>query len=335
MKNILKCLIFYTVFINSQFFCFGRAEFSSKSTKLMQNKINVYYQKAFSHGDPIFVVAKISRDKKDGNSQNITKIKIHLFQKQDDNEEKKIESSELYCINAGFPQKKADLFIGGLPASSFLKNGKYYIKPEFFTDKSNEFQKEKKLILPIKLIEKKFVEEVIPLNQKNTAIKTDTSRKRTVQINTLNKILETSDEKSIFETNGFQYPSSATRRTSFFADRRTYRYVNGKTSTSLHYGIDWGTPEGTEIFACGRGKVALAEFRNSTGWSICIEHFPGLYSLYYHLSSLKVKEGDFVEKGDFIGFSGSTGLATGPHIPWEIRLNSKAVNPDWFVENIP
>ena len=134
MKNILKCLIFYTVFINSQFFCFGRAEFSSKSTKLMQNKINVYYQKEFSPGDPIFVVAKISRDKKDGNSQNITKIKIHLFQKQDDNEEKKIESSELYCINAGFPQKKADLFIGGLPASSFLKNGKYYIKPEFFTD---------------------------------------------------------------------------------------------------------------------------------------------------------------------------------------------------------
>ncbi|MEE0353111.1 MAG: M23 family metallopeptidase, partial [Treponema sp.] len=68
----------------------------------------------------------------------------------------------------------------------------------------------------------------------------------------------------------------------------------------------------------------------TTGWSVVIEHLPGLYSLYYHMSQLKVKEGDIVKPGQVIGFSGSTGLATGPHLHWEMRLNMEAVNPDFF-----
>ena len=81
------------------------------------------------------------------------------------------------------------------------------------------------------------------------------------------------------------------------------------------------------------GKVVLAEFRISTGWSVVIEHLPGLYSLYYHLSSLNVKEGDRVKSGEKIGLSGSTGLATGPHLHWEVRLNAGAVKPDFFRKN--
>ena len=71
----------------------------------------------------------------------------------------------------------------------------------------------------------------------------------------------------------------------------------------------------------------------TTGWSVVIEHLPGLYSLYYHMSELKVKEGDIVKEGQLIGLSGATGLATGPHLHWEMRLNMAAVNPDFFTED--
>ncbi|MDE5614344.1 MAG: M23 family metallopeptidase, partial [Treponemataceae bacterium] len=66
-------------------------------------------------------------------------------------------------------------------------------------------------------------------------------------------------------------------------------------------------------------------------WSICIEPLPGLYSLYYHLDKLLVETGQMVTQGDLIGLSGATGLATGPHLHWEIRLNTEAVSPDFFV----
>ena len=153
------------------------------------------------------------------------------------------------------------------------------------------------------------------------------------QINKLNGILGTINPAAVYQTERFMAPTSATRRTSFFADRRVYKYTNGKSSTSLHYGIDYGVPTGTQVNACAAGKVVLAETRVTTGWSVVIEHLPGLYSLYYHMSELKVKEGDMVKPGDLIGLSGATGLATGPHLHWEMRLNSEAVSPDAFVDS--
>ena len=74
----------------------------------------------------------------------------------------------------------------------------------------------------------------------------------------------------------------------------------------------------------------MAEDRISTGWSVCIEHLPGLYSIFYHMSELKGEKGQTVNTGDLIGLSGATGLATGPHLHWEVRLNWEAVSPDFF-----
>ena len=77
----------------------------------------------------------------------------------------------------------------------------------------------------------------------------------------------------------------------------------------------------------------MAENRISTGWSVVIEHLPGLYSLYYHCSELNVKEGDMVKQNQLIAKSGATGLATGPHLHWEIRLNGSAVVPEFFLND--
>ncbi len=61
-----------------------------------------------------------------------------------------------------------------------------------------------------------------------------------------------------------------------------------------------------------------------------IDSRAGLYSIYYHLSSLLVDEGDYVESGEILGNAGSSGLATGPHLHWEVRVSGVAVNPDSF-----
>ena len=175
--------------------------------------------------------------------------------------------------------------------------------------------------------------KVIELDDKNTAIKTNNSPERAAQIDKLNNILFTSMPQDIYNLKTFKKPIVSERMTAFFGDRRIYAYTNGKSSTSLHYGDDYGVPTGTEVFACGDGKVVMAENRISTGYSIVIEHLPGLYSLYYHLNEMSVKEGDIVKQGQLIAKSGSTGLATGPHLHWEIRLNGSAIRPNFFLSD--
>jgi len=90
-------------------------------------------------------------------------------------------------------------------------------------------------------------------------------------------------------------------------------------------------PTGTEVRACAAGKVVLARNRIVTGNSVVIEHLPGLYSLYYHMDSINVPEGIIVEASYPLGMSGSTGLATGPHLHWEIRVSTESADPDAFL----
>jgi murein DD-endopeptidase MepM/ murein hydrolase activator NlpD len=68
--------------------------------------------------------------------------------------------------------------------------------------------------------------------------------------------------------------------------------------------------------------------RMVSGNTAVVEHLPGVYSLYYHLSVISVKKGDRIEAGDPIGRVGMTGLATGPHLHWEVRVDGIPVDPD-------
>lgn len=187
------------------------------------------------------------------------------------------------------------------------------------------------LIRTLDIHPRDFTAEEIALTEENTAIKTDTSKERMEQIKKLSAILLTrSDDAPVF--NGpFILPVNATRRTSGYGDRRMYKFAQGGSQRNIHYGIDFGIPEGTPVFSSGDGRVVLAEFRITTGWTIVVEHLPGVYSLYYHLSALDTARGEIVRAGTLIGKSGCTGLSTGPHLHWEFRVNGEAVDPDWFV----
>jgi murein DD-endopeptidase MepM/ murein hydrolase activator NlpD len=175
---------------------------------------------------------------------------------------------------------------------------------------------------------REFASEVIALDERNTEIRSVTTAKKIQQANKLLSILSHTGT-DIYATTAFVPPVPAhTRRTSFFGDRRVYTYTTGETDAAIHAGIDYGVPTGTLVRSSADGKVALAEYREVTGYSVVIEHLPGVYSLYYHMSKLAVKQGAVVKKGYVLGESGATGLATGPHLHWEIRVAGENTDPD-------
>lgn len=287
--------------------------------------LNITYNDEIRPGDAIFARMTITTPKnhKKGKVEVEKKAVLQLLQ-----DKKIIESAPFYSILKSKKQNTSEMLCG-IPVSLWLSEGNYSLKVVFSTPE----EEIKEFILPSSLKMKEFNKETLVLDEKNSAIKTDNSPERAAQIEKLNNILFTTIPSDVFSLKHFIAPTDSQRYTAWCGDRRIYQYASGKSSTSLHYGNDYGVPEGTEVHACAEGRVVMAENRISTGWSIVIEHLPGLYSLYYHLSSMNVKEGDFVKQGELIGKSGSTGLATGPHLHWEIRLNGSAVCPEFFLTN--
>jgi murein DD-endopeptidase MepM/ murein hydrolase activator NlpD len=95
----------------------------------------------------------------------------------------------------------------------------------------------------------------------------------------------------------------------------------------LHTGIDFGTPPGTPVRAAARGTVTFVGWDGGYGNLVIVSHANGYETFYAHLDELNVAPGDRVTLGKVIGFSGSTGYVTGPHLHFEIRLNQVALNP--------
>jgi murein DD-endopeptidase MepM/ murein hydrolase activator NlpD len=123
------------------------------------------------------------------------------------------------------------------------------------------------------------------------------------------------------------------RVTSAFGTRRSY---SSGPPTSYHEGLDYGAAVGTSVLAAGAGRVALAEELTVRGKAVVIDHGLGVYSGYYHLSDIAVKAGQKVERGDLIGKVGSTGLSTGSHLHWEIRVGGVYVDPlQWTRQVFP
>jgi len=95
----------------------------------------------------------------------------------------------------------------------------------------------------------------------------------------------------------------------------------------LHAGIDLVAPKGAAVLASANGVVQKSMYQKGYGNHIVITHYPTLETLYAHLWITLVKEGDLVTQGQLIGFVGDTGLATGPHLHYEIHINNKKLDP--------
>ena len=118
-------------------------------------------------------------------------------------------------------------------------------------------------------------------------------------------------------------------RTSPYGTRRSY---NDGPVSSFHAGTDWSAPEGTPILAPAPGVIVLAEPLFVRGGAVIIDHGAGVYSNFWHMSQIDVKPGDAVDAGDQLGLVGTTGLSTGAHLHWEIRVDTVAVDPMQWTE---
>jgi murein DD-endopeptidase MepM/ murein hydrolase activator NlpD len=104
------------------------------------------------------------------------------------------------------------------------------------------------------------------------------------------------------------------------------RIFNG-VAQRPHWGLDFRLPTGTPVAAMNQGTVLLARFLYYEGNCVVIDHGQGLLTLYFHMSELKVKEGDSVKRGQEIGLSGGTGRATGPHLHVAVRWQGTYLDP--------
>ncbi|HUF03676.1 MAG TPA: M23 family metallopeptidase [Aridibacter sp.] len=109
----------------------------------------------------------------------------------------------------------------------------------------------------------------------------------------------------------------------------------GGRSYEFHAGMDIDGDRGDIIVAPANGIVGEAGWKGGYGYMIEIDHGNGLITRYGHLSKLEVKEGDPIQRGQLIGFVGSTGRSTGPHLHYELRLGEKPINPRRFLPPEP
>jgi murein DD-endopeptidase MepM/ murein hydrolase activator NlpD len=86
-------------------------------------------------------------------------------------------------------------------------------------------------------------------------------------------------------------------------------------------------PTGSPVAAAADGRVALAGNLYFSGGTVLLDHGGGLFTQYFHLSRIDVKDGDVVTKGTVLGLVGATGRVTGPHLHWGARWNGARVNP--------
>ncbi|HJU76669.1 MAG TPA: M23 family metallopeptidase, partial [Sphingomicrobium sp.] len=132
-----------------------------------------------------------------------------------------------------------------------------------------------------------------------------------------------------FEASGVGKPSGMFQRpvpgtvTSNFGSRR--HPILGYTR--MHKGMDFRAGYGTPILAASDGRIARAGWAGGYGRQVMINHAQGYATSYSHMSRIAIQPGQYVRRGQLIGYVGSTGLSTGPHLHYELHKNGRAINP--------
>ncbi len=122
-----------------------------------------------------------------------------------------------------------------------------------------------------------------------------------------------------------------TKVMSRFADRRTYVYDGRTVDHQTHLGFDLASVRNADVPAANDGVVVMARYFGIYGNAVVLDHGYGLMSLYGHLSTIAVADGDRVERGQTIGTTGATGLAGGDHLHFSMLLRGMPVNPgEWW-----
>ncbi len=118
-----------------------------------------------------------------------------------------------------------------------------------------------------------------------------------------------------------------------FGARRSY---GRGPPTGSHSGVDLANAAGTPVWAAAQGHVVLAEWLESFGHVVMLDHGQGVYTYYLHMESSAVTVGQNVKRGERVGFMGQEGIATGPHVHWSLTVAGVRVDPmEWARREIP
>lgn len=126
----------------------------------------------------------------------------------------------------------------------------------------------------------------------------------------------------------FVWPCPSSKRVTSSYGMRTHPI---KKTKSMHTGVDIGASSGSNIVAAAPGTVIMAAYNSAYGNYTIIDHGGGLSTMYAHQSAFVAKVGDTVMAGDVIGKVGSTGLSTGPHLHFEVRINGQHTSPNPYI----
>jgi len=150
--------------------------------------------------------------------------------------------------------------------------------------------------------------------------------KTNIEDSILRALVEEEDKYNAFELTGERFtnvlfPPVKGGLSSFFEE------------DSKHYGVDIVMPLNSPVHSISEGVVVFAEWTSETGYVIIIEHLNGLTSIYKHNSSVIKIQGDKVQTGEIIAFTGNTGeLTTGPHLHFELWYQGEPVDPQSYIE---
>lgn len=217
-----------------------------------------------------------------------------------------------------FLDEKSARWIGFLPVSFYQKPGQFSLPVEI---RSRSRVKPILLTSAIEIIEGVYPSEVLKVAQKHvTPNKKDLIRIRKESAE-LHAIYQQSTPTKLW--NGEFILPVDSMVTSPYGVKRLY---NGQLK-NFHQGLDFRAPTGTPIVAPGDGKVVLAKDLFYTGNTVIIDHGYSIYTVYAHMSELRVRSGRKVAAKDLLGLSGSTGRATGPHLHWGAVIRSVKINP--------
>ena len=218
---------------------------------------------------------------------------------------------------------RATAFLVGL--DSTLEPGEYALR--------GIVNGEPELLHALTVSERSFRSSEFSLTPALTTLRAEPDPEKDRQTRVLTALILSRDPDAVFHIGPLHWPLPATtRRTGLFGDRRIYLYSTGARARTVHVGLDLAAPTGTPVHSSGNGIVRMAEFRIVTGGTVVIEHLPGVFTLYYHLDEVAANEGAVIAAGDPIGTVGATGLATGPHLHWEVRVNGVPISPEELTE---
>lgn len=184
------------------------------------------------------------------------------------------------------------------------------------------------IIYPFYLKKTVYGKGRVYLSEDKQDLLADSEQKRKER-RTLSQILSGSSGRALWEKT-FIYPVKDPVIISQFGKKRVYYVKNVFYFTRFHRGIDFKGDLGDPVVSPNRGEVVFSGMRITTGNTIVIDHGQGVFSLFFHLDSINVKNKDRVEKGERIGEIGSTGIVEAAHLHWGLLVNGVYVDPsDW------